>query len=194
VTLEEFWTLIHQSAAESTGQDQRTEWLTAHLARRPVSEIIEFELHVTAQRKRVDTRHMWGAAWNILQGWCSDDSFWYFQPWLIGLGHNTFERVAAHPDALAETHEVRRLAGRPRSEWSDDEWPEWESMNYIALDAYDRATGEEEGLEDALKAGGLYRICDAFPEDERWDYDDIEQRRARLPRLTDLLGEHHPTT
>ncbi|MFI0451744.1 DUF4240 domain-containing protein [Actinomadura sp. 6N118] len=194
MTLEDFWTLIRQSAAGSTSQDQRTERLTAHLARHPVPEIIEFELHLTAQRKRVDTRLMWGAAWNIFQGWCSDDSFWYFQPWLIGLGRDTFERVAAHPDALAETHEVRRLAGRPRSDWTDDEWPGWESMNYVALDAYDRATGEEEGLEDALEERGLYRICDAFPEDERWDYDDIEQRRARLPRLTELLGEHHPAT
>lgn len=192
--LEVFWTLIHQSAAESTSQGERTEWLTAHLARRPVPEIIEFELHLTAQRKRVDTRLMWGAAWNILQGWCSDDSFWYFQPWLVGLGRDNFERIAAHPDALAETHEVRRLAGRPRSDWTDDEWPGWESMNYIALYAYDRATGEDHGLDDALEAQGLYRICDAFPEDERWDYDDIEQRRAKLPRLTELLGERHPAT
>ncbi|MQY06970.1 DUF4240 domain-containing protein [Actinomadura macrotermitis] len=194
MTLEDFWTLIHRSATESNGQAQRAEWLTAHLAHRPASEIVEFELHLAAQRKRVDTRLMWGAAWNIMQGWCSDDGFWYFQPWLVGLGRDTFERVAARPDALAETHEVRRLAGRPTSEWTDDEWPDWESMNYIALYAYERATGEEEGLEHALEARGLQRICNASPTDERWDYDDIEQRRAKLPRLTELLGERHPVS
>jgi hypothetical protein len=31
--------------------------------------------------------------------------------------------VAAEPDALAELSEVRALAGRPLSDWSDDEWP-----------------------------------------------------------------------
>ncbi|MGV9386344.1 DUF4240 domain-containing protein [Nonomuraea sp. NPDC003707] len=77
-----------------------------------------------------------------MQGWCSDDSFWYFQPWLIGLGHDAFEQVAASPDSLADLPQVRRLAGRPSSDWSDDEWPEWDLLNYIALKAYERATGQ----------------------------------------------------
>ncbi|MEV0169289.1 uncharacterized protein DUF4240 [Nonomuraea fuscirosea] len=188
MTLEDFWTFIHRSAAETGSQDQRTRWLTTQLAQLPISEIIEFELHLTDQRKRVDTRLMWGAAWHILQGWCSDDSFWYFQPWLIGLGHDAFEQVAANPDSLADLPQVRRLAGRPNSDWSDDEWPEWELLNYVALEAYERATGQEDGLDNALEAQGLHRVCDAFPEDERWDYDDTDQRRARLPRLTNLLG------
>jgi hypothetical protein len=188
VTLEDFWMILQRSAAETSSQYQRTEWLTAHLARQPLTEIIEFELHLAAQRKRVDTRLMWGAAWNIFQGWCSDDSFWYFQPWLVGLGRDSFEQIAADPDSLAETREIRRLAGRPRSGWADDEWPGWELLNYVALNAHERATGEADGLDAALEARGLYRICDAFPEDERWDYDDVAQRRARLPRLTDLLG------
>lgn len=37
---------------------------------------------------------MWGAAWQITQGFCSDDVFWYFQPWLVGLGRGAFARVA----------------------------------------------------------------------------------------------------
>jgi hypothetical protein len=49
----------------SNSRRGRTEWLIGQLARLPVPPIIEFELHLTAQRKRVDTRLMWGAAWNI---------------------------------------------------------------------------------------------------------------------------------
>jgi hypothetical protein len=37
-----------------------------------------------------------GAAWNIMQGWCSDDSFFYFQPWLVGLGQDAFEQVSSN--------------------------------------------------------------------------------------------------
>jgi hypothetical protein len=70
-----------------------------------------------------------------MQG-CSGDGFFYFQPWLVGLGHETFERVAGNPDSLAGVPQIHRLADRRRSDWSDDEWPEWERLNYVALNAY----------------------------------------------------------
>lgn len=60
--LEDFWALIQGSSTATKTQRERTEWLTEHLGRLPVPAIIEFELHLTAQRKRVDTWHMWGAA------------------------------------------------------------------------------------------------------------------------------------
>jgi hypothetical protein len=188
VRLEDFWTLIQGSSAAAKSQRERTEWLTEHLARLPVPAIIEFELHLAAQRKRVDTWLMWGAAWIIMQGWCSDDGFFYFQPWLVGLGHESFERVADDPDSLADIPQIHRLSGRRRSDWSDDEWPDWELLNYVARNAYERATSEEDGLDNALEAQGLHRIGGAAPEDEPWNYDDLEQRLARLPRLTVLLG------
>jgi uncharacterized protein DUF4240 len=58
VNLEDFWALIQGSSAATTRRRERTEWLTGHLARLPVPAIIEFELHLTAQRKRADTRLM----------------------------------------------------------------------------------------------------------------------------------------
>jgi hypothetical protein len=122
-----------------------------------------------------------------MQGWCSGDSFFYFQPWLVGLGHDAFEQVASNPDSLADVPQIRRLADRPSSDWSDGEWPEWELLNYVAGNAYQRATGEEGGLGHALTAQGLRRICDAEPEDDQWNYDDPDQRHEKLPRLTALL-------
>ena len=85
----------------------------------------------------------------------SGDSFFYFQPWLVGLGHDAFEQVASNPDSLADVPQICRLAGRPRSDWSDGEWPEWEFLNYVARNAYRRATGKEDGLDNALTAPGL---------------------------------------
>jgi Protein of unknown function (DUF4240) len=180
--------LIHDSSVAASGQRERSEWLTRRLAGLPVQEIIEFELQLAAQRKRVDTWLMWGAARIIMKGWCSDDGFFYFQPWLVGLGQETFEQVADNPDSLADVPHIHRLAGRPTSDWSDDEWPEWELLNYVARNAYERATGEEDGLDNALEAQGLHRICDVAPQDDSWNYDDPDQRLARLPRLTALLG------
>lgn len=188
MSLGDFWELIHRSAIVARGSYERTKWLTEQLARLPVPAIVGFELHLAAQRKRADTWLMWGAAWIILQGWCSDDGFFYFQPWLVGLGSEAFDRVAADPDSLAGIPQVRRLAGRARPDWSGDEWPDWELLNYVARNACERVTGDGHGLDDALEARGLHRVCNPAPRDDRWDFDDPGQRHLRLPRLAALLG------
>lgn len=95
---------------------------------------------------------MWGAAHLICDGLCSDDGFWYFQCWLIGLGRETFERVAADPDALAGLPLVHDLVSRGPNSWADDEWPDWESLDFVAGAAYERVTGLPEGLEEATRA------------------------------------------
>lgn len=185
MTLDEFWALIDRSRSAGA---ERTEWLTEQLAGLPAEDILDFEVHLTAQRKRVDTWVMWGVGACLMQGMCSTDGFFYFQPWLIGLGRETFEKVAADPDALADVPEVRHLAGRPIRDWADDEWPEWELLNYVALEAYARVTGEENGLDEVLDARGLGRVCDPEPEGEDWDYESPAERGARIPRLAALLG------
>jgi len=47
--------------------------------------------------------------------------FWYFLPWLVGLGREYFDRVVADPDALADVPEVRRLAMLTMDRWTDDD-------------------------------------------------------------------------
>lgn len=185
MTVDEFWALIEGS--RTAGAD-RTQWLTEQLASLPPADILDFEVHLTTQRKRVDTWLMWGVGIYLMQGLCSTDGFFYFQPWLVGLGRDTFERVVADPDALADVPEVRRLAGRRVRDWADDEWPEWELLNYAALQAYERLTGDEDGLDNALEARGLGRVCDPEPDGEDWDSESATERAARIPRLAALLG------
>jgi hypothetical protein len=185
--LDDFWAFLDRSAAATRTKEERTNWLTFRLAKVALPQIIDFELHLAAQRKRVDTWLMWGAATHIMKGWCSDDSFWYFQPWLVGLGRETFDRVAADPDELADVPQVRALAARRDSKWSDDEWPEWESLNYVAANAYGIVMDDTEAFDNALEERGLSRVCDAFPEDRRWNYHDRDEFRARFPRLAALL-------
>jgi hypothetical protein len=72
--------------------------------------------------------------------------------WLIGLGRDAFERAVANPDNLASLPEVLRLAGRPVDGWSPDDWPDWASLSYVAWEAYEQVTGENEGLYDAMEA------------------------------------------
>jgi len=92
---------------------------------------------------------MWAAGYRIMSGLCLADGFWYLPPWVIGLGRNHFEQVVANPDALANIPQVRRAAST-MDHWTDDDWPCWEALNYVSRGAYDRATGEVEGIINAL--------------------------------------------
>ncbi|WP_062443683.1 DUF4240 domain-containing protein [Herbidospora daliensis] len=121
-----------------------------------------------------------------MQGWCSDDGFWYFQSWLVGLGGDAFGCAATDPAYLAEIPEVGLVAVQPRSNWAVDRWPERELLNYVALSAYDRVTVKDGGLDKALEALGLRRTSDGSPEDKPWDYDGPDEKTSRLARLTAL--------
>ncbi|WP_248962094.1 hypothetical protein [Sphaerisporangium perillae] len=63
------------------------------------------------------------------------------------------------------------------------EWPEWEILDYVADDAYEKATGEEDGLWRVLEERGIDLPINPDPEDD--GIDEGQTRRARrLPRLS----------
>jgi hypothetical protein len=102
--IDQFWHLIETTQDKDAGD--RAARLTDRLAGLPEAEIQWFAMHLDSARARLDTFALWGAAYLMRDGVCSDDGFYYFQAWLIGLGREAFERVAAGPDAL-----VRRTGG-----------------------------------------------------------------------------------
>ncbi|WP_405099756.1 DUF4240 domain-containing protein [Micromonospora sp. NBC_01412] len=182
---EGFWALVEASARASGGPDERLTWLTDRLAGLPASEVVDFQLRLDEAHARADTTRLWDAALRICGGLCSDDGFRYFQAWLVGLGRAVFDRAVAAPDTLADVPQVRRLAGRPTREWSDDEWPDWESLDYVAAEAHERITGVAEGLEDAV----LARVGE--PGDESPDLgdepDDPAEFTRRYPHLAAMF-------
>jgi hypothetical protein len=185
VDLEEFWALIERSGRESPDPEERTDRLTDDLAGHEPDDIVDFQLHVEALRERVDTHRVWGAAWLICDGLCDDDGFWAFQAWLIGQGREVFEAVAADPDALADVPAVRELAGRDNGDWDEAEWPDWESLDDVAEDAYEEATDGD--LERVLVERGHDFRLSPQPSDSPWDFDDDEEMERRYPRLTKIF-------
>ncbi|OKI65517.1 DUF4240 domain-containing protein [Micromonospora sp. CB01531] len=178
-----FWVLIEESA----GQADRAWWIERRLAARTPAEIVEFDIAFTAARRRAETWTVWAAGYRIMSGLCSADGFWYFLPWLVGLGRDSFDRVVADPDALADVPQVRRLAGLKMDRWTDDDWPEWEALNYVSRQAYDTVTGENEGIIDALRALHHEYPEDPAPTGDEWDFDDEAEMGRRLPRLSALF-------
>ncbi len=183
---ETVWALIGGAREHSDDPVERLDWLRGELVARPPEELVRFKVCLHQLRRPVDTWEMWAAADQIFGG-CSDDGFWYFQFWLIGLGRETFERAAGDPDSLAAAPELRRLTGRPPADWSDHEWPEWEGLDYVAAEALEELTGEEHGLEDALEAAGFDLPVNPEPTGEPWDVRNSAEAARRLPRLSVLF-------
>jgi hypothetical protein len=188
---DEFWELIERSRSATGDPWARLRWLQGQLAQRPESEIVDFQVWIDHLRRRADTWHMWNAAYLVCDGLCSGDGFWYFQVWLIGLGRHAFGRALADPDNLASHPEVLRLVGRPVDDWSNDEWPEWESLAYVASDAYEQRTGDGDrdgkAFYDAMEARGHHSPTDPAPTGEAWDFDDPAEAARRLPQLSRLF-------
>ncbi|MFC8721879.1 DUF4240 domain-containing protein [Kitasatospora sp. NPDC057198] len=180
-----FWALVESSAAGGPACE-REERLTARLAALPLPEVLEFQLRLDEARAPLDTPATLAVAKTVLRGWVSDDSLWYFHGWLLGLGREAHHLAVHDPDALAGHPAFRHLAELPYAQWDDHVFPAWETLDYCADHAYERLTGEEDGLEEALAEIGHESPVDAEFDDPAWT---PEERAARLPRLTALFAD-----
>jgi hypothetical protein len=190
VDIESFWELIEECRRESRGRDERVTWLCDALSRKSIAEIVQFQTCLDEVTHEAFTWELWAAADRIFGGWCSDDGFCYFGLWMVGLGRGAFYRAVANPDSLADTPEVQCLVDRPRELW-DDDWPEWESLDYVAMEAYGLLTGADDECGDAFYAaveaeqGGRER--GSGPRGERWDVRCEDEAAHKLPKLSTMF-------
>ncbi|MGW5679254.1 DUF4240 domain-containing protein [Streptomyces sp. NPDC003860] len=145
-----FWALMDELSCRPGDRYERLEWLRGKLRRRPAAEAVEFQACLEGACAAVATGALWRALRRIEGGLCSDDGFDYFALWLVAQGQGTYEAVLADPDALADVAGVRALVGRHVREWCDDEWPEWEELDYVAEAVFDELTGQEDGCGEAF--------------------------------------------
>ncbi|MFC4035713.1 DUF4240 domain-containing protein [Streptomyces polygonati] len=203
-----FWTLIADCKRQGLSGDKRDAWLRAVLCRLSPPELIRFQACLDHLTGEAFTWNLWAAADRILGGWCSDEAFCYFQRWMVGLGRPVFEAALTDADVLAYAPEVLRLSGRPRAAWPEDAWPQWESLAYLAREAYEQVTGGSGGGSSASSAssGGAGSGGDSFdaatralldsvtrnrpgmtPSGRRWSVLDEPESARRLPRLTAMF-------
>lgn len=185
-----FWQLIEKCRRRARTPDERLTWLRDELSRRPPTEVVRFQMRLDEVTDEAFTWDLWAAADRISGGWCSDDGFRYFGLWMVGLGREAFAQAVADPDALADTPENQHLAARPRELWNDD-WPDWESLDYVAMKAYGILTGpNDDGGEafhkalDAEQSAGAVR---SDPLGKQWDARSETEASRRLPRLSAMF-------
>ncbi|MDP9869049.1 hypothetical protein J2S55_008315 [Streptosporangium brasiliense] len=185
--VEEFWALIDEACAEVDALeldfDDRRDAIERACEERLVSrtpaEIVQFSLRQWQLRDHAYRYELWAAAF-LIEGWWSDDGFMDFREGLISLGRHWYERALADPDSLAD---------HPGVQDGGDVLIGNEDFNQVAHRAYQRLTGEPDGLNEALEAspeaGPLSAMTE--PAGVRWDVADGDEMRRRLPRLAGIF-------
>jgi hypothetical protein len=174
MTRELFWRIIN----ECCGADpySANEWdgrLTDALAELSPDEIIEWDKifdQLAADAYRTD---LWAAAY-LINGGASDDGFYYFRCWLIGMGKDVYESAIADPDSLASV---------ASPEWLREGIDAEAEIYAAAHRAWMRATGK--GYDDEYPA----RNETATMVGDDWDFDDEVLMRKKLPRLWKLYED-----
>jgi len=168
-----FWDIIAVACQPGGDPDEWREGLVAQLKKLEPEEIVAFDHLFDEKTNALYTADHWGAAY-LINGGASDDGFYYFRCWLVGMGRKVYEAALADPDSLAdvvdpgEEYEAEIYGAAP-SAWRE-----------LGLDdeAYTAAYMKKRGKHGRLKLKG-----------RRWDYGSDRQVRKRLPRLAAMYLE-----
>ncbi|RQQ21304.1 DUF4240 domain-containing protein [Burkholderia stagnalis] len=180
MNIDKFWDIVEQ-CKDSVRPEGALEALLSEL---PPEEIAEFFFIFCRLESYAYSEIMWCAAYLLNYG-CSDDGFIDFRRGLISKGRGIYELALKNPDDLVCL-------------WGQGDIRN-ESYGHAAHGAYASRTGlSEEQASDYLygyKQGekfDLYidgRLFNRGPLAEWWDFDDEQENRKRLPRLTELNRE-----
>ncbi|MFC7484944.1 hypothetical protein ACFQX7_39715 [Luedemannella flava] len=84
----------------------------------------------------------------------------------------------------------RWLASRPRP-WADEDFPDWETLEYVALKVGEHRNDVEGDIRDVLSEERGVRVrSDPDPADIEWRHLKGAETSRRYPRLWALFGAH----
>lgn len=176
--ISEYWELVDDVLAEADDEGNGEAVLdtyAAFLADLPPDDLADISRLVKSLDARATTWPVLGAV-RVLLGTSADAEFEDFRGWLISRGRDTFERVVADPDALADLVEPGAEESYQIEGWvgaSDEAWVE--------------ITDDEPGEPDFE-----YPVALSDRDPDVLDTDDEEMLAARYPALTAALHEPEP--
>jgi hypothetical protein len=102
MTHEQFWTIIEKACqSDPRSAHEWAERLTDNLAQLPADEIVEWNHIFDRLAAQAYYTDLWAAAY-VINGGASDDGFYYFRCWLIGMGRQIYESAIKDPNSLAD--------------------------------------------------------------------------------------------
>jgi hypothetical protein len=171
---DEFWAVVALATADRPGSpDEVAKRAAAELATRDPEEIVAWDRHLGKVMVASGSEDLWAAAY-LINGGCSDEGFDAFRGWLIAHGREAVARAVKDPDSLAEIPAVRTAADSGAVFEADE-------VLSIAAQAYELATGGPMPPSETPRTR---------PESaDLWDFDNEDEMRRRLPRLSALFLE-----
>ncbi|MBB3256234.1 hypothetical protein F4827_001060 [Paraburkholderia bannensis] len=182
MNIDKFWEIVDQ-CKDFVNPEVALEDLLSELSPEDIAEFFYVFCRLEAYAY---SETMWCAAY-LLNGGCSDDGFEYFRRGLISKGRAVYELALKNPDDLVCL-------------WGQGDIRN-ESFGHAAPDAYMKKTGlSVEEAYDYLygyKRGEVFelhidgQLFERKPQTQSWDFDDEQENRKRLPRLTDLSSQQY---
>lgn len=175
-----FWAIVDAARARCDGDWTRVpEAVTAVLATLPPAEVADFAKVQDGLEWAAYREDVWAACVLINGGFGSDDLFLYFRNWLLVQGRAVWEAALADPDSLADVPAAIAVSAL------GDDFADCEDFLYVANEAWERITGDEEGLEAELERQGFEPRRDdpVEPAGDAITMTDRDQVFAVLPRL-----------
>jgi hypothetical protein len=171
---DDFWAVISRATADRPSSPAEVaKRAAAELAAHDPEEIVAWGRHLDKVMVASGTQDLWAAAY-VIHGGCDDEGFDNFRGWLIAHGREAVAQSVRSPDSLADMPVVRGAAE------TGAVFEAGEVLS-IAGDAYEQATGFP------LPAGE--RPATRPDSAELWDFDNEDEMRRRLPRLSELFLE-----
>ena len=168
-----FWSIIDRSLKNTNNQQNQEAFLIKEIEKLTPKEIIGFRLRTDKLLYDTYNSKMWCAGY-IMNGGCSDDGFEYFRNWVISRGKDVYYKAKENPDILISQKENRV-----------NDFFEFESFWYVALEAFEKKTGKE--LYDYIDYDNFKTSEGNYPP---FEFDWEEENPDSMKKLCPQLFEH----
>ena len=172
---DDFWAVIDRATEQRPASPAEVaERAVADLATCDPEEIVAWGRHLDKVLVASGTEDLWAAAY-LINGGCTEEGFDNFRGWLVAHGRAAVAGAVRSPDALAGMPAVRAAADTGAVF-------EAEEVLGIAGEAYAKAAGKPLPV-PADRPRTRPEVNDL------WDFDNEDEMRRRLPRLSELFLE-----
>lgn len=160
-----WWDLIERAGEDAEDPDEQTELLHDLLVDElNADEILEFDTFVHEKLRDAYRGDLWAVAY-IMNGGCSDDGFDYFCGWLIAKGKKHYEAALVNPEDAA------------KGVSPDDEPFESEGFWYVAANAWQEKTGEDDAAYEKVATQVTRELIG-----ELFDEDTVSEKYPKLAK------------
>jgi hypothetical protein len=165
--LKRFWDIIAFCCRPGASAREWHFALKGEVPRLGPNDIVAFGHQFDTLTSAAYTFELWQAAY-FINGGASDDGFYYFRCWLVGMGKAVYESALANPDSLADVVERGK---HYEAEIYNMDWLVWEKATRLPEEKLHE-------LRDALGRPSPPKLAD-----KAQNVPNRAKFRQRLPRL-----------